>query len=402
MLKKTVGGTLLIIGTTVGAGMLSLPIVVASSGFGIAVLLLLVSWNVMYITALKLLRVCSEYEVGANFTTILENRAPKYYQIFFAIIYLLLLYSLMSAYTTQGASLVGMLGLAGGTAVSATHSSVGVEAVIFILIFASFMYSYRVSDYANRVFVFMKLIFFIFAIAMMIVYISPGFLNAKTLSIFALIYAWPTLLPSFGFHNIIPVLYEYQNGDIKSIKKSIFVGSVSVLIIYLVWVFLALALIPQQGAHSYQTMFQDGNNTPNGLMEQVRYFIGSENLEICLQSFIHIAIITSFIGVGVSLVHYIRDIFSKFGKKINNIGVSLMSFIPPLIFTVFYPKGFILALQYAAIFAVIIFVYTPTYLDRTISKSKVITRLYVTLLGSLVIVCQIINLVYANNPFGLS
>ncbi|MDE5041564.1 amino acid transporter, partial [Francisella tularensis subsp. holarctica] len=77
-----------------------------------------------------------------------------------------------------------------------------------------------------------------------------------------------------------------------------------------------------------------------------------------LNTFIHIAIITSCIGVGISLMHYIRDLFTRYHRQIGNIALGLICFIPPLIFTIFYPRGFILALQYAAIFAVIIFVYT--------------------------------------------
>ena len=179
----------------------------------------------------------------------------------------------------------------------------------------------------------------------------------------AFIFTWPTLLPSFGFHNVIPVIYEYQKGDVRLIKKSILIGSLSVLAIYIVWVFLALALIPQQGLHSYQELYVSGNNTPAGLAMQIKTSLNSNMLEIGLNSFIHITI-TSFIGVGVSLIHYVRDLFSKYGKQINNTALCLICFLPPLIFTVFYPKGFILALQYAAIFAVIIFVYTPSFLSR--------------------------------------
>ena len=87
-------------------------------------------------------------------------------------------------------------------------------------------------------------------------------------------------------------------------------------------------------------------------------------LDTGLSLFINIAVITSFIGVGISLMHYIRDIFIRYNKSINNVRLSLICFTPPLIFTVFYPKGFILALQYAAIFAVVILIYTPIFLNR--------------------------------------
>jgi amino acid permease len=395
MNSKAVGSVLLIIGTTIGAGMLSLPLVVASCGFKVAILLLILSWSVMYITALKLLNACAKYPVGVNFTSMLKDRMPKLYQAMFAVVYILLLYSLLSAYTSQGSSLVSLALPSGKT----NATNVAIPAIIFILIFGSLMYSYKVSDYANRIFVFLKFLFFIIAIGGMFVYIQMDYLSGMPVSLSALVFAWPTLLPSFGFHNVIPVLYEYQNGDIKSIKKSILIGSLAVLIIYFIWIFLALSLIPQEGLHSYQSLFTSGNNTPNGFVSEIKNISSSHMLEVGLNAFIHIAVITSFIGVGISLMHYIRDLFVKYDKNVSNLELGFLCFIPPLVFTVFYPQGFILALQYAAIFAVIIFVYTPIFIGSKKAFELSAVNLYAGILGSLVIISQIINLYFNINPF---
>lgn len=396
MNSKAIGSVLLIIGTTIGAGMLLLPLVVASCGFKVAILLLVMSWSVMYMTSIKLLNVCAQYPVGVNFTTILKDKTPKVYQLGFAVVYILLLYALLSAYTSQGSSLVSLV----LPKKEASGANVAIPAIIFILIFGSLMYSYKVSDYANRIFVVLKFLFFILAIGGMFIYINMDYLKSMPISVSALVFAWPTLLPSFGFQNVIPVLYEYQNGDVKSIKKSILIGSLAVLVIYFIWIFLALSLIPQQGIHSYQSLFANGNNTPSGFVSEIRSISNSNLLEIGLQIFIHIAVITSFIGVGISLMHYIRDVFNKFDKGVSNTGLGLLCFIPPLIFTVFYPEGFILALQYAAIFAVIVFVYTPIFISsRKILKLDII-NLYAGTLGSLVILSQIFNLYFDTNPFG--
>ncbi|OEZ32927.1 amino acid transporter [Francisella endosymbiont of Amblyomma maculatum] len=396
MNSRSIGSVFLIIGTTIGAGMLSLPLIVASCGFIMAIILLILSWSVMYITALKLLRVCAKYPLGVNFTSMMQSQVSKGYLIFFSIIYLLLLYSLMSAYTTQGSYLVNAI----TSLDNSNKTQVGLSAVIFTLIFGALMFSYRVSDYTNRFFVIVKFLFFAVAVFIMLFYINLSYLSIAPLSLSAFIFAWPTLLPSFGFHNIIPVIYEYQKGDISKIKKSILIGSLSVLIIYIIWIFLALALIPQQGLHSYQTLFSSGNNTLAGLAAEIREVSGSGLLEAWLNTFIHIAIITSFIGVGISLMHYICDLFTRYNRQIGNLALGLICFIPPLIFTIFYPRGFILALQYAAIFAVIIFVYTPSFLSRKSDLKVYCSNLYVISMGSVVIFFEIFNLCFDINPFG--
>ena len=396
MNSRSIGSVFLIIGTTIGAGMLSLPLIVASCGFTMAIILLILSWSVMYITALKLLRVCAKYPLGVNFTSMMQSQVSKGYLIFFSIIYLLLLYSLMSAYIIQGSSLVSAI----TSLDNSNKTQVGLAAVIFTLTFGALMFSYRVSDYTNRFFVIVKFLFFAVTVFIMLFYINLSYLSRTPLSLSAFIFALPTLLLSFGFHNIIPVIYEYQKGDINKIKKSIIIGSLSALMIYIIWIFLALALIPQQGLHSYQTLFSSGNNTLAGLVAEVREVSGSGLLEAWLNTFIHIAIITSFIGVGISLVHYIYDLFTRYNRQIGNLALGLICFIPPLIFTILNPRGFILALQYAAIFAVIIFVYTPSFLSRKSDLKVYCSNFYVIFMGSVVIFFEIFNLCFDINPFG--
>jgi aromatic amino acid transport protein len=396
MNSRTIGSIFLIIGTTIGAGMLSLPLIVASCGFVCAVILLILSWSVMYITALKLLSVCERYPIGANFTTMMHKSFSKFYLIIFSIIYLLLLYSLLAAYTTQGSSLISMLA---GVSDNSSKSQVGISSIIFILIFVAFMFSYKASDYTNRIFVILKFAFFIIAMVVMLFYINVDYLDDGPSGVSSFIYAWPTLLPAFGFHNIIPVIYEYQKGDIKSIKKSIFIGSICVLVVYIIWIFLALGVVPQHNIHSYHSLFKLGNDTPSGLVNEIKAISGSSTLELALNLFIHIAVITSFIGVGISLMHYIRDIFARYNRHIKNLTLTVICFIPPLIFTVFYPRGFILALQYAAIFAVIIFVYTPTFLSASKNLKVNFSHVYVIAMGSAVILFEVFNLCFDINPF---
>ncbi|MDE4969756.1 aromatic amino acid transport family protein, partial [Francisella tularensis] len=84
-------------------------LIFASCCFSMAIILLFLSWSVMYITALKLLRVCAKYPLGVNFTSMMQSLVSRRYLLFFSIIYLLLLSSLISAYTTQGSSLVSAI-----------------------------------------------------------------------------------------------------------------------------------------------------------------------------------------------------------------------------------------------------------------------------------------------------
>ncbi|MFZ9036366.1 MAG: amino acid permease [Francisellaceae bacterium] len=391
-MKKSIGGAFMVIGTTIGAGMLSLPLITAASGLMMAVILMVVSWSVMYFTSLKLLKICSDYPLGVNMTTLIKKKMPGIFQAVFIICYLLLLYALMSAYTTQGASLVQLVG---GNSYS-SFSSTALDAVVFLLIFGVIVLSTRLSDYINRSFVSIKLVFFVLCVLAMIAYLHLAHMLAMPISIYALLYAWPTLLPSFGFQNIVPVLYEYQKGDIKAIKRSILIGSLSVLVIYIIWIIICLGILPQSGSFSYASIFSHGN-TLGEFIDMIKHATGSKLINTFLSVFINISILTSFICVGLSLYHYIKDTFKRFNVHIGTVPGFILTFLPPFAFTVFYPQGFILALQYAAIFAVIIFVFTPLYLDRETRMKPI--NLYPFILGLLVIIAQILNLSGFSQPF---
>jgi tyrosine-specific transport protein len=383
------GGALLVVGTTVGAGMLSLPLITGACGLMVTVLLLLLSWSVMYLTSLKLLRLCEQHKAGVNFTRLMEGRASRWLQYVFIVFYLLLLYALMSAYTTQGASLVATL--------SGHHSPfLWLNALIFVGVFAALLSSYRMGDYSNRFFLFIKFLFFGLSIFTMLHFLHLHNALALPLSFSAVVFAWPTLLPSFGFQNIVPVLYEYQQGNVRRIKQSILMGSLLVLVIYLLWVGACLAMLPQQGAHSYQSLFAQGN-TLDAFTHMMQQQTQNHFIAMFLSIFINVSVLTSVICTGLSLLHYIKDAFENFRKPISTLTGLFLSFLPPFLFTVFYPKGFILALQYASIFAVFIFVYTPIFLSQGSLLKK--DKLYPLVLGSLVIVAQCCNLAGITTAF---
>ena len=389
MIAKNAGGIFLVIGTTVGAGMLSLPLVVAACGFITAVFLMIVSWSVMYLTSLKLIDLCSKHEIGVNFTTLIQRRTSKGFQVVFTLMYLCLLYALMSAYTTQGGDLIALFN-------QHQNEYQPLNIFVFLLIFGIIVLSVRLTDYVNRTFVLLKIVFFVICIAIMILYFNISFLFSTPLSIMAVLYAWPTLLPSFGFQNIVPVLYEYHQGDKRKIKISVLQGSLAVLVIYSMWLFICFSVLPKTGNNSYQEIYLSGNSLTK-FIDALKNQTNSFNIAMFLNLFINISIITSFLCVGLSLYHFIKDTFSSLNIKMPLLLGYILTFSPPFIFSIFYPRGFILALQYAAIFAVYIFIFTPVYLEQKSWFSKI--NIYVLSLGLLVIITQFLNLFYIIYPF---
>jgi hypothetical protein len=54
------------------------------------------------------------------------------------------------------------------------------------------------------------------------------------------------------------------------------------------------------------------------------------------------------LGVGLGLLECIEDLLKRsFNINAGRFSLGLMTFIPPIVFALFYPQGFILALGYA-------------------------------------------------------
>jgi len=100
-----------------------------------------------------------------------------------------------------------------------------------------------------------------------------------------------------------------------------------------------------------------------GLILSVREMTHSAHIETLFSLFAATALGTSFLGVSIGLFDYYKDVLKpKTRGFVTTSLAGLLTFVPPLLFALFYPEGFILALGYAAIAGVILALFIPQYL----------------------------------------
>src|SRR5262249_30357327 len=68
------------------------------------------------------------------------------------------------------------------------------------------------------------------------------------------------------------------------------------------------------------------------------------------QYFAFFALLTSFFGVALGLVDFWADGLKLKNTPYNRFWLCLLIFIPPLIFALYYPNVFLMALDYAGVF----------------------------------------------------
>ena len=336
-MNKTVGSTLLVAGTMIGAGMLAMPLTSAGIGFGFTLVLLLGLWALLTFSALLFVELYQTAESDAGIGTLAEQYFGKTGRIIATAVLIIFLYALIAAYISGGGSLLKDL----------LPESFGdkVSILLFTVIFGSFIVIGTHSvDKINRVLFFVMLAAFAVVLSLMLPEIKFDNLMATPIDNALIISASPVFFTAFGFHGSIPSLNKYLGGNVKALRISILAGSVITLCAYILWQMSTHGLLTQN--EFLQILKEDA--TLNGLVKATLAITGSNVIAGAVKLFSTLALVTSFLGVGLGLLECIEDLLKRsFNISAGRISLGLMTFIPPLVFALFYPEGFILALGYA-------------------------------------------------------
>ena len=336
-MNKTVGSTLLVAGTMIGAGMLAMPLTSAGIGFGFTLVLLLGLWALLTFSALLFVELYQTAESDAGIGTLAEQYFGKAGRIIATAVLIIFLYALIAAYISGGGSLLKDL----------LPESFGdkVSILLFTVIFGSFIVIGTHSvDKINRVLFFVMLAAFAVVLSLMLPEIKFDNLMATPIDNALMISASPVFFTAFGFHGSIPSLNKYLDGNVKALRISILVGSAITLCAYILWQMSTHGLLTQN--EFLQILKEDA--TLNGLVKATLAITGSNMIAGAVKLFSTLALVTSFLGVGLGLLECIEDLLKRsFNISAGRISLGLMTFIPPLVFALFYPEGFILALGYA-------------------------------------------------------
>ena len=336
-MNKTVGSTLLVAGTMIGAGMLAMPLTSAGIGFGFTLVLLLGLWALLTFSALLFVELYQTAESDAGIGTLAEQYFGKTGRIIATAVLIIFLYALIAAYISGGGSLLKDL----------LPESFGnkVSILLFTVIFGSFIVIGTHSvDKINRVLFFVMLAAFAVVLSLMLPEIKFDNLMATPIDNALIISASPVFFTAFGFHGSIPSLNKYLDGNVKALRISILVGSAITLCAYILWQMSTHGLLTQN--EFLQILKEDA--TLNGLVKATLAITGSNMIAGAVKLFSTLALVTSFLGVGLGLLECIEDLLKRsFNISAGRISLGLMTFIPPLVFALFYPEGFILALGYA-------------------------------------------------------
>lgn len=341
MKNKILGSALMIAGTTIGAGMLAMPLTSAGIGFGMTLVLLVGLWALLTYTGLLFMEA---YQTAPTQDVGVATLAEQYFglggRLLATISLLVLLYALLSAYITGGGSLLS------GVLPDFCEQTQQIGILLFTLSLGAFVVvGIRGVDGLTRLLFIGKIIAFVFVLLMMLPKSQLENLTAVPLDNLLIVSAIPVFFTSFGFHVIMGSINHYLDADMRKIRIAIFIGTLIPLIAYILWQ-LATHGVLSQG--EFISLLQQ-DPTLNGLVNATSQLTGSSLLGEMVRIFSALALITSFLGVAMGIFEGVGDLLKRVNLPSNRLILTPLTFVPPLAFALFYPNGFITALGYAGL-----------------------------------------------------
>lgn len=327
-------GILLVAGTSIGGGMLALPVLTSLTGFLPALLVYLLCWLFMASTGLLLLEVCFWVDPDANLVTMAERTLGKPGKFAAWGLYLFLFYCLTLAYIVGCGDLV-MEVLEGRIPEWA-------GAIIFILLFSPIIFAGARA--AGRINVFLMLGLAISYIGFVILgykHVKPELWAYRDWAFLPM--AFPIAFTAFAYQGIIPTLVSYMHRDVSRLRLAIIIGSFLPLVVYVIWQGLIMGIVPTHGPGGLAEALEKGDNA----VQPLKNFLQNPSVYIVGQFFAFFALVTSFLGVTLGLVDFLADGLKIKKDFTGKLLLCAMVFIPPLIVSYTNPGLFLMALDYA-------------------------------------------------------
>ena len=323
----------LITGQLVGAGILGIPVIAGITGFIPAILIMTVMCISMLFTALILGKEASDKaDDYFSFPSLYEEYLGTIAKWIAIGINMLLLYGLLIAYIAGGASIISSF-------FYSMRFYVSKPAIVFAFFIIVTCFTLTGVTFVKKYTPVLLLIMWISFISLIIIgfkYVDK--VNYEHMDWIFMPATIPIIITSFNFSNLIPVVSKSLNWNMSYVWKSILIGMIIALVMNIIWIAVGIGILPLFGEKvSLLTAFT--SNTPATI--PIAAIVKTPAFIIFSLVFSLIAIITSYIGNGLGLISFNTDLIYNIIRIKNKVLILILTFVPPLLITLFYPDIFI-------------------------------------------------------------
>ncbi|MGI2028926.1 aromatic amino acid transport family protein [Endozoicomonas acroporae] len=360
MKSQTLGSSLLVAGTSIGAGMLALPLVSALTGLGWGVFLMFLMWGLSTYGGLLIAEACRACPEAENLHGVMGRLMGPVGQGIAVVAMLFLYYSLCAAYISGGANVLGSL-----LAKEGIHLPFRITATVVVLLVAILVVTgTRVVDVVNRVMFALMLALLLYIVVSLLPEVSLSNLGLENSTPGILFAALPVLYTSFGYHCAVPTVVQYVQGKPRRFRYALIGGSALPFSIYVIWMAVVIGVV---SSAVVVTMAHRPDGVTS-LMDAIGRHSGASGFDYMISAFAAFALGTSFLGVALGLFDYLAEVFGRSHGILGRIETITLTLLIPLLAAIFMPGSFVTALGYAAVALVILAVFIPVALVWKVRK----------------------------------
>lgn len=338
-------------GAMIGAGMFSLPTIMAGAWFINSVVILLVVCFFMFHSGIYILECISKYGAGTNYFFISKELLPRWACYIANMALIFVLYILIYAYISAAGSVIKE-----AAAIYGYDINLRVIFIAFTLILgASIWWSGVGASRLTSLFLFIKIILFILAFSGLFLIVKTDLLlkspveGGQTALLPFVFIIIPYAITSFGYHGNVCSLYKLYHENERKVVKSCVIGCVLALVLYFLWIMGTMGNLPRT---EFLTIINKGGNL-DAFIESLYSVLNSKHIATFLLWFSISAVFCSFLGVAIGLFDYILASLSFKDNPSGRMKSALLCFLPPLILCMLFPNGFLIAIAYAGMAACI-------------------------------------------------
>jgi tyrosine-specific transport protein len=350
--SKEIGSVFLIVGISVGAGMIAIPLVTFKFGFLVSLVAVFLCWAVMLKAAFLIIDVNYEFPVGTNFQVMANHLLGPFGRVVTWICFVSLMYAGITAYISGGSSIIYRL--LGETSIPINHwLSIG----LFMVVLSPLVYKGTSwVDTANRILLGIKFLFFGLAVLFLFTEIKLDHYGAFRLT--GAETMLPVLVLSFAYQQALPVIRSYLDCSKKKLKILAAIGSSIPLLIYVLWEIAVIGTFPKLGPDGFLSLEQHHGKVGLFLIDYDNY-VDNIYFTTFIDVFYNVAVTTSFLGVSLSLFHFNENTYHLEKRKLVNY---LITFGIPIAILAFFPDVFVASLSCAGMFAALLMIVLPCWM----------------------------------------
>ena len=331
-MKNNINGILIIIGSSIGAGVLGMPITCSLIGLIPSLILMLMIALYMNETAKIITRLLIKTQSEDLSIALKKNLSTSNYTIS-VITYSFLFITIIAAYISKSSTLLK-------TIIDTTsYTNININICYIIIISTMILILNSKNDkfkYANNILTITLLSVFLIII-LQNSKSEISITNIEKIELNNIKYVYPILITSFGFHNILPYLKnEFKNNE-KKLNNSINIGIIITLIIYIIWISFIILF-----KNNYYKLGDIENYNSDKIITELLIIKKNNNLTLTIiNTFSFLAIITTIFGITISMKFFLKKIFTELPEKI----IQMLIIIPPIIIIKLNTNIFFTALE---------------------------------------------------------